>query len=101
MGYTAIREIFETGYSSVALALDVESRGRIPIYGNNKHDYRGLLYTKDLMLADPEDEMKADGSRSWLLDAIGMIWHDLSLDVWRTMCPQVGDFIQIFNRKAG
>ncbi|CAK9069212.1 unnamed protein product [Durusdinium trenchii] len=58
LGYDAIREIFETGYS------------RIPIYGMDKHDYRGLLYTKDLMLADPEDEMK------------------------------VGDFIQIFNRKV-
>jgi len=58
LGYDAIREIFETGFS------------RIPIYGRDKHEYRGLLYTKDLMLADPEDEMK------------------------------VGDFIQIFGRKV-
>lgn len=58
LGYDSIREIFETGYS------------RIPIYGRDKHEYRGLLYTKDLMLADPEDEMK------------------------------VGDFIQIFSRKV-
>eukprot|EP00435_Cladocopium_sp_Y103_P063573 s718_g25.t1 len=58
LGYDSIREIFETGYS------------RIPIYGTDKHQYRGLLYTKDLMLADPEDEMK------------------------------VGDFIQIFSRKV-
>jgi len=58
LGYDTIREIFETGFS------------RIPVYGQDKHDYKGLLYTKDLMLADPEDEMK------------------------------LGDFIQIFNRKV-
>lgn len=58
LGYHAIREIFETGFS------------RVPVYGRDKHDYRGLLYTKDLMLADPEDELK------------------------------LGDFIQIFQRKV-
>uniref|UniRef100_A0A6U6UMF9 CNNM transmembrane domain-containing protein n=1 Tax=Zooxanthella nutricula TaxID=1333877 RepID=A0A6U6UMF9_9DINO len=58
LGYDTIREIFETGYS------------RVPVYGQDKHDFRGLLYTKDLMLADPEDEMK------------------------------IGDFIQIFQRKV-
>jgi metal transporter CNNM len=58
LGYTKIREIFETGFS------------RVPVYGKDKHDYSGLLYTKDLMLADPEDEMK------------------------------LGDFIKIFRRKV-
>merc|ERR1719190_156623 len=58
LGYDKVREIFETGYS------------RVPVYGKDKNDYRGLLYTKDLMLADPEDEMK------------------------------LGDFISIFGRKV-
>jgi metal transporter CNNM len=58
LGYDTIREIFHTGFS------------RVPVYGRDKHDYRGLLYTKDLMLADPEDEMK------------------------------LGDFIKIFDRRA-
>lgn len=58
LGYDTIREIFETGFS------------RIPVYGRDKNDYRGLLYTKDLMLVDPEDEMK------------------------------LGDFIPIFHRKV-
>jgi len=58
LGYDTIREIFHTGFS------------RVPVYGHDKHDYRGLLYTKDLMLADPEDEMK------------------------------LGDFIKIFDRKS-
>eukprot|EP00929_Paragymnodinium_shiwhaense_P048579 TRINITY_DN24542_c0_g1_i1.p1 TRINITY_DN24542_c0_g1~~TRINITY_DN24542_c0_g1_i1.p1 ORF type:complete len:771 (+),score=171.98 TRINITY_DN24542_c0_g1_i1:89-2401(+) len=58
LGYETIREIFETGFS------------RVPVYGRDKNDYRGLLYTKDLMLADPEDQMS------------------------------VGDFIAIFNRKV-
>jgi len=58
MSYEKIREIFETGFS------------RVPVYGKDKHDYKGLLYTKDLMLADPEDEMR------------------------------LGDFIQIFGRKV-
>jgi len=58
LDYEMIRKIFETGYS------------RIPVYGKDKHDYKGLLYTKDLMLADPEDAMK------------------------------LGDFIQIFQRKV-
>ena len=26
------------------------SRGRIPIYGRDKHEYRGLLYSKDWCL---------------------------------------------------
>lgn len=58
LGYDLVREIFQTGYS------------RVPVYGKDKHDYRGLLYTKDLMLVDPEDDMK------------------------------VGDFMEIFNRKV-
>jgi len=58
LGYETIREIFENGMS------------RVPVYGKDKHDYRGLLYAKDLMLADPEDEMK------------------------------LGDFIEIFQRKV-
>eukprot|EP00929_Paragymnodinium_shiwhaense_P101289 TRINITY_DN64255_c0_g1_i1.p1 TRINITY_DN64255_c0_g1~~TRINITY_DN64255_c0_g1_i1.p1 ORF type:complete len:694 (-),score=168.02 TRINITY_DN64255_c0_g1_i1:101-2077(-) len=58
LGYDAMRAIFESGFS------------RIPVFGDDRHDYRGMLNTKDLMLADPEDEMK------------------------------LGDFISIFDRKA-
>jgi metal transporter CNNM len=58
LGYDSIREIFETGFS------------RVPVYGRDRHDYKGLLITRDLMLADPEDEMR------------------------------LGDFIQIFQRKV-
>jgi metal transporter CNNM len=58
LGYDTIRDIFQHGFS------------RVPVYGTDKHDYRGLLCTKDLMLVDPEDEML------------------------------LGDFIQIFDRKA-
>lgn len=58
LGYSTIREIFETGFS------------RVPVFGKTRHDYMGLLYTKDLMLADPEDEMR------------------------------LGDFITIFHRKV-
>mmetsp|Transcript_18208 Transcript_18208/g.42588 ORF Transcript_18208/g.42588 Transcript_18208/m.42588 type:complete len:638 (+) Transcript_18208:121-2034(+) len=48
LGYAAMRQIFESGFS------------RVPVYGEDKHDYRGMLNTKDLMLADPEDEMRLD-----------------------------------------
>merc|ERR1719469_1453993 len=58
LDYETIRQIFETGDS------------RVPVYGLDKNDFKGLLYTKDLMLADPEDEMK------------------------------LGDFIHIFQRKV-
>jgi len=58
LGYEVIRDIFSTGFS------------RVPVYGRDQNDYRGLLYTKDLMLADPDDEMK------------------------------LGDFISIFDRKV-
>lgn len=58
LGYDAILEIFKSGFS------------RVPVYGRDRNDYRGLLYTKDLMLADPEDEMR------------------------------LGDFIMIFQRKV-
>lgn len=68
LGYDAIREIFETGYSLLAelergrgaeavwsindLKNNITTlQGRIPIYGMDKHDYRGLLYTKDNMKA--------------------------------------------------
>ena len=37
LGYDLIREIFETGFS------------RVPVYGRDKNDYVGLLYTKDLV----------------------------------------------------
>ncbi|CAE7262250.1 cnnm4 [Symbiodinium natans] len=56
LGYDAIREIFETGFSFSSSGRNVSQRatdvsnhfqGRIPIYGRDKHDYRGLLYTKD------------------------------------------------------
>jgi len=58
LGYDTIRDVFDHGFS------------RVPVYGVDKHDYKGLLYSKDLMLVDPEDEMK------------------------------IGDFIQIFERRA-
>lgn len=58
LDYETIRELFERGFS------------RVPVFGKDQNDYRGLLYTKDLMLADPEDEMK------------------------------LGDFISIFGRKV-
>merc|ERR1711976_569642 len=46
LSYDTIREIFESGFS------------RIPVYGIDRQNYTGLLYTKDLILADPGDEMK-------------------------------------------
>eukprot|EP00931_Biecheleriopsis_adriatica_P065901 TRINITY_DN40351_c0_g1_i1.p1 TRINITY_DN40351_c0_g1~~TRINITY_DN40351_c0_g1_i1.p1 ORF type:complete len:620 (+),score=120.04 TRINITY_DN40351_c0_g1_i1:37-1860(+) len=58
LGYETIRDIHKLGFS------------RIPVYGKDKHDYKGLLYTKDLILVDPEDEMKLQ------------------------------DFIEVFDRKA-
>jgi len=58
LDYCTIRDIFDHGFS------------RVPVYGTDKNDYRGVLYSKDLMLVDPEDEMK------------------------------IGDFIQIFERRA-
>eukprot|EP00930_Biecheleria_cincta_P040843 TRINITY_DN2796_c0_g3_i1.p1 TRINITY_DN2796_c0_g3~~TRINITY_DN2796_c0_g3_i1.p1 ORF type:complete len:622 (+),score=104.64 TRINITY_DN2796_c0_g3_i1:57-1922(+) len=46
LSYETIRDIHKLGFS------------RIPVYGQNKHDFQGLLYTKDLILVDPEDEMR-------------------------------------------
>eukprot|EP00930_Biecheleria_cincta_P040842 TRINITY_DN2796_c0_g1_i1.p1 TRINITY_DN2796_c0_g1~~TRINITY_DN2796_c0_g1_i1.p1 ORF type:complete len:628 (+),score=98.95 TRINITY_DN2796_c0_g1_i1:136-2019(+) len=46
LSYETIRDIHKLGFS------------RIPVYGQNKHDFRGLLYTKDLILVDPKDEMR-------------------------------------------
>merc|ERR1719284_180453 len=58
LSYETIRAVFEHGFS------------RVPVYGRDKHDYKGMLYTKDLILVDPEDEMR------------------------------LGDFIKIFDRHA-
>ncbi|CAK0873859.1 unnamed protein product [Prorocentrum cordatum] len=58
LGFQEIKEVFERGFS------------RVPVYRRDKNDYVGVLHTKDLMFADPEDEML------------------------------LGDFINIFNRKA-
>ncbi|CAK0873636.1 unnamed protein product [Prorocentrum cordatum] len=58
LGFQEIKEIFEMGFS------------RVPVYRKEKNDYIGVLHTKDLMFADPEDEML------------------------------LGDFINIFGRKA-
>jgi metal transporter CNNM len=45
LDYETVSEIFMSGFS------------RIPVYGENLHDHKGLLYTKDLILYDPEDQM--------------------------------------------
>merc|ERR1712050_253732 len=45
LNYETVREIFEHGFS------------RIPVYGADKHDHKGLLCTKDLIILDPDDEM--------------------------------------------
>ena len=37
-------EIFRSGYS------------RVPVVGKDKNDIVGILYTKDLIFVDPEDE---------------------------------------------
>merc|ERR1719203_250331 len=45
LGYENIRDIFEADHA------------RIPIYGEDREDFRGLLFARDLMHADPAREM--------------------------------------------
>lgn len=46
LNYETLKMIFERGLS------------RIPVYGKEKDDHVGLLYTRDLMLVDPDDERR-------------------------------------------
>eukprot|EP00928_Gymnodinium_smaydae_P055642 TRINITY_DN39140_c0_g1_i1.p1 TRINITY_DN39140_c0_g1~~TRINITY_DN39140_c0_g1_i1.p1 ORF type:complete len:675 (-),score=132.97 TRINITY_DN39140_c0_g1_i1:82-1809(-) len=70
LSYDVIRGIFEKGYS------------RIPVYGKDCHDIIGLLYAKDLMLVDPEDEMK-------LGDFIGVFGRKVESFFKTTKLPEV------------
>jgi metal transporter CNNM len=44
LNFKTIANIFKSGFS------------RVPIYGENKDDMQGLLFTKDLIFIDPEDD---------------------------------------------
>jgi metal transporter CNNM len=79
LNFKTINSIFTEGYS------------RIPVYGNDRDDIMGLLFTKDLIFVDPEDET----SIKEILQIFGrvpqVVWPDQSL----------GEVIKIFKKGGG
>lgn len=74
LGYDVIAEIFKTGFS------------RIPVYEVSKNNIIGLLFTKDLIFIDPEDETPVRSFVEIFGRGLHVVWTDDRLgDVLRDL----------------
>jgi len=74
LGYDVIAEIFKTGFS------------RIPVYEVSKNNVIGLLFTKDLIFIDPEDETPVRSFVEIFGRGLHVVWTDDRLgDVLRDL----------------
>lgn len=74
LGYDCIAEIFKTGFS------------RIPVYEVSKNNIIGLLFTKDLIFIDPEDETPVRSFVDIFGRGLHVVWPDDRLgDVLRDL----------------
>ena len=74
LGYDVIAEIFKTGFS------------RIPVYEVSKNNIIGLLFTKDLIFIDPEDETPVRSFVDIFGRGLHVVWPDDRLgDVLRDL----------------
>ena len=63
----------------VILAIYKSGFTRIPIYQGSKHNIVGILYSKDLILVDPEDELEIQTVMNFRGRFGGHIYDDLTL----------------------
>lgn len=68
LGFKTISEIFKSGFS------------RLPVYDKDKNDIVGVVFTKDLIFVDPEDEMEVRGALGGRVRGKGMGTGSLCLD---------------------
>ena len=74
LGYDLIAEIFKTGFS------------RIPVYEVSRNNIIGLLFTKDLIFIDPEDETPVRTFAEIFCRGLHVVWPDDRLgDVLRDL----------------
>jgi len=80
LSFALLREIFRTGFS------------RIPVYGpGGRSDIVGLLFVKDLIFVDPEDETPVKR----FCEILGRTFE------WVEMDATLGDVLQVFKKGRG
>ena len=79
LNFKLIRQIFESGHS------------RIPVYGNDANDIVGLLFVKDLIFVDPEDETPVINFIHIFGRGVHKVWPD----------SQLGEVLQLFKMGRG
>ena len=68
LGFDTVAKIFKTGYS------------RIPVYEVSKSNIIGLLFVKDLIFLDPEDEIPVKNFVQIFGRGLHVVWPDDKLD---------------------
>ncbi|CAD7699841.1 unnamed protein product [Ostreobium quekettii] len=68
LNFEKLSEIYKTGFS------------RIPVYLGNCQTIVGILFVKDLVLVDPDDEIELGKIMSLRGHTVGHIYEDLTLD---------------------
>lgn len=79
LSFKAIREIFESGFS------------RVPVYRGERENIVGLLFVKDLIFVDPEDETEVTSLLSIFARSLVVVDETNALD----------DVLRIFKRGHG
>ena len=79
LSFKLIRTIFESGYS------------RIPVWGKDRSDVVGLLFVKDLIFVDPEDETPVLNFIHIFGRGVHKVWPDSKL----------GDVLKLFKKGRG
>lgn len=76
LGFDTVAKIFKTGFS------------RIPVYEVSKSNIIGLLFVKDLIFLDPEDEIPVKNFVQIFGRGLHIVWHD----------DKLGDILKLLKR---
>ena len=79
LNFETIADVFKSGFS------------RIPIYEDTKDNVTGLLFTKDLIFIDPEDETPIRNFVQIFGRGLHVVWPDQNL----------GDVLRVFKKGRG
>ncbi|KAG5192642.1 putative magnesium and cobalt efflux protein corC [Tribonema minus] len=79
LNFKTVSEIFRTGFS------------RIPVYGAGRDDIVGLVFTKDLIFIDPEDETPVKNFVQIFGRGVQVVWPD----------QRLGEVLKLFKQGRG
>ncbi|GMH35478.1 hypothetical protein BSKO_03346 [Bryopsis sp. KO-2023] len=89
LDFKVLTEIYKSGYS------------RIPVFVGNRHNISGVLYVKDLILVDPDDEVELGTIMGLRGHGVERVYDDVTLDkVLKTFMTTYNHLLVVYKRGA-